>query len=245
MSKEERTASIERYLRKELSQEEHTSFTAQLNTDHKLRRELQLHRELHESIGDSQLQQFTDLIQEREKAYFEDQDQRQIRRFRQYRTLAAAVSVLLIIGLGYWYLQRPPAPETLFATYYEAYHAPGTFRGQDPSDLEDNFLLGLARYDEALYAEAANYFSRTLEKDPGKDLAIFLRGLSYLETANFDLAERDLQAVIADEESLFQEQAGWYLGLLYLRQGDTEQARQAFEQLGNSARAKEILGDMQ
>lgn len=244
MTKEERTENIERYLRKELSGAEQTTFEIQLQQDGRLRRELRIHRELHESIGDPELQQFSELIRESETDYFVDQDQRQIRRFRNYRTLAAAVTLLLMIGFGYWYVQRPAAPEALFAAYYEPYQAPGTFRGEDPTDLEDNFLLGLARYDEGQYAEAAEYFSRTLAKDTGKDLAIFLRGLSYLETNAPDLAEQDLQKVIANEDSLFRESARWYLGLLYLKLGDTQRAQRTFEDMEDSARVEDILKEM-
>jgi len=240
MTKEERFEILERHLRGELTGLERKALEAQLEADSSLREELEFHRGLHQAVGDKRLGYFQELVRESEQRYFDKAIKRKAG-FKVYQKIAVAAVLLVIAVIGYLYLSPAPSPEALFASHFEPYQSPGTFRSEDLTALDPDFILGLARYDEERYSEAAQYFTKTLEKNPEKDIAIFLRGVSRLAIDQTALAEQDLQAVIADEQSLFVEQAKWYLGLLYLKQGKADQARKILDEIKSSEEIQQLL----
>ena len=243
MTKEERFDILGKYLRGELTGLEQKALEAQLEADPLLRKELEFHRGLHQAIGDKRLDYFQELVKESEQRYF-DKATKTKTGFKVYQKIAAAAMLLVVAIIGYFYLSPSPSPETLFATYFEPYQSPGTFRSEDLTTLDPDFILGLARYDEEQYHEAAQYFTKTLNKDPEKDIAIFLRGVSRLASDQTALAEQDLQMVIADEQSLFVEQARWYLSLLYLKRGESEKTRKVLSKIKPNEQARELLKTM-
>ena len=240
MTKEERFDILGKYLRGELTGLEQKSLEAQLETDPSLRKELEFHRGLHQAVGDKRFDYFQELVRESEQRYFEKASNRKTG-LKLYQKIAAAALLLVIATIGYFYLSPSPPPEELFATYFEPYQSPGTFRSEDLTTLDQDFILGLARYDEERYHEAAQYFTKTLEKDPEKDIAIFLRGVSRLAIDQTALAEQDLLTVIADEQSLFVEQAKWYLSLLYLKREESDRARGILEGMKKSEKIQQLL----
>ena len=242
MTKEERYDIFEKYLRGTLNGLEQKEFESNLASSPELQKELELHKGLHQAIGDKKLQYFAELVQESESNYIGKKSKNNISFLKKYsRRIAAGAAVLFLAVMSYLFLFPKPTAEKLFAEYFEPYNAPGTFRSEDLATLDNDFILALARYDEGQYAEAANYFSKTLEKSPDKDIAIFLRGVSYLAVDSLVLAEDDLKAVVEDEESLFQDQGRWYLGMVYLKQGKKEKAQTILTSIKANSNKKTLL----
>ena len=240
MTKEERFEVLGKHLRGELTGLEQKALEAQLEADSSLRDELEFHRGLHQAVGDKRLDYFQELVKESEQNYFKQAGKKKFST-KNFRRIAAVAVLVIMATIGYFAFSSQPSPDTLFATYFEPYQSPGTFRSEDLTSFDQDFILGLARYDEGQYAEAAQSFTKTLEKTPEKDIAVFLRGVSYLATNQAEQAERDFQAVIADEQSLFVEQARWYLSLLYLKQGEPDKARKSLNKIKPSEEVKQLL----
>lgn len=245
MTKEERYDIFEKYLRGTLNGLEQKELENNLASNPDLRKELELHKGVHQAIGDKKLQYFTELVQESESKYLDKKQKNNISFLKKYsRQIAIGAAVVFLAVMSYLFLFPKPTAEKLFAEYFEPYNAPGTFRSEDLATLDNDFISALARYDEGAYGEAAEYFSKTLEKNPGKDIAVFLRGVSYLAVDSLALAEADLKAVVADEESLFQDQGKWYLGMVYLRMGEIGNAKMVFEKMERKEKVEDLLGEI-
>ncbi|MFK8006759.1 MAG: tetratricopeptide repeat protein [Saprospiraceae bacterium] len=242
MTKEERYEIFERYLRGTLNGLEQKEFESNLVANPEWQKELELHQGLHQVIGDKNLQFFEELVQESGAKYFEEKPKSSPSFFKLYgRKIAATAAILFLAVMSYFFLFPKSTPEQLFAEYFAPYNAPGTFRSEDLTSIDENFILALARYDEGEYGEAVQFFTKTLEKNPEKDIAIFLRGVSYLALDSLAFAEVDLKTVVADEESLFQEQGKWYLGLVYLGMMEKEKAKKIFEKMKRTDKIEELL----
>lgn len=246
MTKEERYESFERYIRGEMNGLEEKELLHLLEQDADLRKEFELHRGLHQAVGDKKMQYFTELVKESEINYFQQKSNKNISFLQKYTRQVAAVTAILAIGLiTYFVFPRQADPETLFVNYFELYQSPGTFRTEDMTSLDNDFILALARYDEGAFGEAIGYFNKTIEKYPTKDVAIFLRGVSHLAVDDLDLAEVDFHSVIANSESLFTEKAIWYLGLIYLKQGNIKLTKKTFQLIRKQEKVKKLLLELE
>lgn len=156
------------------------------------------------------------------------------------RWMVAAIVLLLILPLGYWWTR--PAPETLLAEQALAFHypVPGT-RGAGAS-LPQLMEQAYAAYSQDQYNEALPYFEQLLTTYEGeltenqrRDVLLF-QGISLLKAkpAQAEQAIQTLQAAsqLAEGQSDdIQSAAQWYQALAYLHQNNLAQAAQMMEPL--------------
>ena len=82
--------------------------------------------------------------------------------------------------------------------------------------MDNDYILGLIKYAQGNYPLAISLFQQTVEKDALNYSARFLLGISFMAQKDFDNAETILKQMVEDSSHLFQDQAKWYLGLIYL-----------------------------
>ncbi|HEY9116267.1 MAG TPA: tetratricopeptide repeat protein, partial [Roseivirga sp.] len=134
--------------------------------------------------------------------------------------MTAAVLIIAAFSFLIWRNSVTGSPSYIYDKYFEPYVAPVNLRGADMAGMDDDFMLGLIKYDQQEYSEAITLFQKSYEKDVQNYTARFLTAIAYMSQKDFAQAEPILKELSEDGSHLFQDQARWYLGLLYLSDRD-------------------------
>lgn len=200
--------------------------------------EIKLHKGLQEAIADADLRLFEERIKEGEAIYFAKQSRKKRRLFLGGLSLAAALAFLFAINM---LLPGRPSGAELYGEYFTPYQAPSVFRSEKLSGLDEDLMLGLAAYKRGSYGPAIGHFSDFLTQHPDIEVAYLLRGVCYLNLDSTDRAQQDFEVLRKDGESLFVEQANWYLALSLVREERWEEARELLEKLSQKPEAGQLL----
>lgn len=232
MNKEERYDLIEQYIHKALPGEALRSFEEQLNTDASLKQELKLHQEVHDALGNKRHADFLALVKASEHDYFSKKKHNKERSLlNPYWAVAAAVTLLLIAGIALYLKNDTPDTQELFVAYFEPYEVPGNFRSENSGVTNNTFWEAVSHYEERQYQQAIPLFDQVIHEQPQHAMAVFLRGISHLALDNTALAEADFTFVASGSNTLFMDQAKWYLALTYLKQGKPTVAKSLLDTL--------------
>ncbi len=224
MTRKERQDLIEKYQKNQLEGISLKRFERLLETDKQLKRELNLEVELSDSLGDySDYNLFKRLLEDAEADYHTPE----VKGFPIWK-MAAAIAFIMCASIVLFFLQSP-TPEEYFAANFEPYRAPTNLRGVDISAMDDDFMLGLLKYEDQKYSEAIRLFEAAIDRDSLNYTARFLTGVSYLALKDFERAEPILLALSKNPNHLFQEEAGKYLRILYLSDDDKSNDEQEVE----------------
>jgi tetratricopeptide (TPR) repeat protein len=136
--------------------------------------------------------------------------------------VAASLALVLVSWWGFQELFQE-SHERLFQTYYEA--DPGLITAMSGTDSYE-FERGMVDYKEGKYQEALGFWEPLLDQNPEKDTLLYFLGIANLELGQYALSEDFLIKVASADQSEFQDDALWYLGLIYLKTGEIEKAKQ-------------------
>ncbi len=154
---------------------------------------------------------------------------------------AAAASIVLLLGLG-WYFLQPTATETrpIASEQVDAYIT--TQLGQLPTTMDggptgsataDSLKMGVGLYNKGNIAEAGVVFESVLTSQPDNDSALKYSGLVSLRRGNYDKAVT-LFHRLSQRTELFSNPGPFYESLALLKRGrplDKEQAKKLLEQV--------------
>jgi tetratricopeptide (TPR) repeat protein len=240
---------IERYLNPDLSKEEKQWMEKRLEAEPKLKSKYQKHKQLIAGIRYSHLQNKLTQLKDLESIMppLEEEQSYSFDFANIWKPLAAAASLAIVIT-AYILINQPPKPDELYAQYFKPY--PNVFeptvRSTEPGRLSKR-TLGFRAYDQGNYTKAANYFNEALkeQKDPG---ILLLLGNANLIIGNVKEAQNNFLTLIKDFDEL-DSQAKLYLGLSYLKEGNTDKAKLILQELENpnatySKKAKELLENL-
>lgn len=148
------------------------------------------------------------------------------------------VILVLFLSAFIWFFTRPLTPNQIFARHFEPY----IIQASPRSLIEelDEYMLGSIYYQDGNYSKALEQFDLILEKNPLHFKSKLLAGISHLALGNFDDAEAILKELANDPSHLFQDQARWYLGLMYLTDPDPENDQMSKIYFGK-VESKEVL----
>ncbi len=140
---------------------------------------------------------------------------------------AALIALLIIIG-GIAFIYRGKlSNEEILERYYKAYEPTSNIRSDFKTDNQD-FNLALEYYKVRDYRNAAVYFSKVIQAEPGNMHSTLLNGISNYEISNYPEAENSFTRIIDDNNNLFIDHAQWYLALCYLKTNDILKAKEQF-----------------
>lgn len=145
----------------------------------------------------------------------------------QWKWMAAA-AVLLILG-GIW-LTR------IFGNkahqLYDKYYIPDSglviSMGSSNNTIEYSFNRGMVEYKSENYEMALKYWN-TLAPTPKSDTLRYFIGSALMANEQMREALPYFEKIIQQSESIFQKDAFWYAGLIYLRKGEKMKARKLIE----------------
>lgn len=240
---------IERYLSPDITQKEKRQMEERMANEPELKSKFRMHKQLVDGIRFAHLQEQVNQLRTFESTLsaVEIKEGRIVRLAHWWKPLAAAAALALVIT-SYVLINQPPKPEELYARYFQPY--PNVFeptlRGAE-DELLTNRTMGFRAYDQADYQKAAALFKESLKEkeDPG---ILLLLGNANLVLGNVTEAQNNFLTLIKHFDDL-DAQAKLYLGLSYLKQGDSKKAKLILQELGDpqatySKKAKELLNDL-
>lgn len=213
MNKDEKAELLDKFLTNQLEGLELARFKAMLDSDRELKKSLKLELELRQALNEkSDFNLFKKLLAETHHDYFEEA------KFIKpiFWKAAAAILIIAVFSFLLWRNSVTHSPSYIYDNYFEPYEAPVNLRGGDIAEMDDDFMLGLIKYDQGEFTEAISFFDKAYNRDHQNYTARFLTAISFMSLRDFDKAEPILKDLIEDNGHLFQDQARWYLGLLYL-----------------------------
>ncbi len=229
---------IDRYLNRQMKQDELNWFEQEMEINHSLAEEVQMQK----SIGDAILNEETLAFRDQINNLFERKENKKPVKARKrlsihpvMRNAVASLAALIIIGAGLFMYQHRTIPaDKLFDLHYETYDGLTNVRSSS-SQMTDILITAMQKYEQHHYESALLLFETVLANDAENITSRFYSGISYMETERFNVAGRSFSEIISHDDNLFIEHAEWYLGLCYLKTGEEELARKLFTSIANSA----------
>jgi cytochrome c-type biogenesis protein CcmH/NrfG len=137
-----------------------------------------------------------------------------------------------VAGLLIWLLPSSLTPQEMYATHFTVPADNITVRNEQ--EIDPALQSAMEAYNEQAYPEAVAKFETILENDPANVPVLFYSGVSYLILEGTEIAVQNLQKVVQTDDPTYKLTATWYLGLAYLQQGNTAEAREVFSSLKES-----------
>jgi hypothetical protein len=240
---------VERYFDNTLTDQETAQLTIKLQKDAELLRIFEQEKLLVKTIRFRAAENDLKFLKHLEKSLSQP-GKRYLPRHWYYYAAAACITVFALAGILMPASQQ--TPQELYASYFEPY--PNVF---EPALRGSGSLLhrqainkraeAFQAYDERSYEKAAQLFAELLteKQDPGM---LLLLGNSNLALNNTEDAKKNFNDLIANFDGL-DIQAKWFLSLCYLKEGQTEKARNLLEELGETEisyakKAKKLLKEV-
>ncbi len=150
------------------------------------------------------------------------------------RVFLAAASVSIISLVGIWLLidGQKSNHEVLYANYYKPFLVEQTRYIQDSSE-QINYLWKtfFNLYANKNYSEGVNKLNEILLFEPDNDIAYFYLGQCFLNKNEPSKAVSALSKVMGNIESVYYNDAIWYLSLVYLKMGNTSECEKLLNEI--------------
>jgi tetratricopeptide (TPR) repeat protein len=210
---------IENFLNGELQKEEILSIEERMARDSEFKNSVMMQKAIMKGFSNKRKKDFRHKLQELERS-MGPVKQKSGNRIYMYR-IGAVAAVLLLLLVAKLVIQTSPMNK-----YFEPYpnYAAPVQRGDDSFNKgREAFLF----YEEGDFKSALEEFKNL----PESDTIAFYKAQCLMATGDLGNASTLLERLIIDRESVFLEQSNWYLALLYLENGNSEQAKVSLEYL--------------
>lgn len=236
---------VRKYLQGSMTPEEVIQFEDRMDKDPAFAEEVQLNRELLESMSHHFKGKLKERLKHEDKKVVFLGDKRGKPIWK--RVLVMAASVALIAFASYFLFYGGPNNQELFDQYHTTYYnvVEGSTRSGDVPKATEAFK----QYDQGDFKTAAESFGSLISQDPSNLDWIFYLGLANLEIQESDEGIDAFEKILEASTNEWLEPARWYLGLAYLQAGKIKNAKETFQQIasdGNSysERAEKLLGKL-
>ena len=226
---------IERYNDGEMSQAERNWFQKELESNEKLRHEVELRKGTDEVLKNQNIimlrNKLSEIERKREETSVPANNKTKTKKGL-YITYAAIFTGLILIGSIIFIPDRSLSNDEIIDQYFMEYEPTSSTRSADISVDDGTLELSLAIefYNARDFKNAAIQFNKVLESDPQQDMeSVLLSGLSNYYTEKYPEAKHSFNKIIADNDNFFIESAKYYLALCYIKTGEKEKAIQQLE----------------
>lgn len=227
------TKLMENKLDGRISSDELNSLRGQLNSNWDLRKEYLLRKELNELAAEDEYDRLRHMLMQ---AHERTRQANGSKKATAKKLVYAAATLAGITIAGWAAFQHSGGvinPIDLYKENLFPYPPIHLVREAHQNELSDQLMRSLQYYRNANYLQASTEFESLLKKNPNSVTIKFYLGISYLYLDKVDVS-RGLLLDVAYGESLFADQALWYLGLGYLAEGNVSEASLVFEKIANS-----------
>lgn len=214
---------IERYILAEMEDSELVSFEQELATDKELSKKVEEYRVLITAIEEQSLK--TKLDEFHEGIVTETIPVIKKRLFSFPKIGIAAAISFLVAFAGYKYYQNNTHDDSLYETYFVPDPGLPTVMGKTENYA---FFDAMVDYKRGNYNTAIKKWKELYSSQTKNDTLNYFLGVAYLTIKKVDPAIKHLQIVSDTENSIFIEDAIYYLGLANLKEGKLEKAKVYF-----------------
>lgn len=137
--------------------------------------------------------------------------------------------------------EKPSAITELLTEIFNEFFIPfeNILTARADSQKDEDLMKAMSHYSKGDYKNASLLFKQLLKKRPTDLVINFYYGISELAQENLEDSKKIFKKIILNDKDLLKELARWYLGLAYLKSGNTKSAMKHFESLS----AKSSLWD--
>lgn len=222
---------IERYLRDRMNDSDRAAFEERMNNDEQFQKAVTFYADLTEGIETASLKSTLEIYHSEMEQAAELEEWTQAaestKRYPFVKYLVAA-SLLLVVGLTVWIIAfQQNSQQQLFAAYFEP--DPGLITPMSSTDQYD-FYSGMIDYKREDYEQAIAKWEPLLNENPRNDTLNYFLGVAELASGAENEAMPYLKNTLETSESAFIDEAYFYLGLAYLKDGNIEAAIQTLQQ---------------
>lgn len=227
---------IEKYLDGQLDGKELEDFKSQLSSDKGLQQELNLRKEINESIEDDEvyyLRQKLDLL-----------IPRVLNKKPLYLKVAGSIAAALLLAFLLVNINNEINPVEIYTSYYAPYDIDINTRSAENEKLGLDFAFKL--YAEGEYLASYELLNNYNEQTFDNTMAIYYQSLCAMEIDKPEVAEAGFKKILEGDEYAYSLHAKWYLSMLYLKHENTEEAEVYLRDLASeksfySERATKLL----
>jgi tetratricopeptide (TPR) repeat protein len=226
---------IERFNAGEMDDAEKEWFRKELNNNEKLRKEVDLRRRTDTILKNQDVMNLRNKLNAIEKKRSVPLPAKKPGRRINIR-YAAAIAGVVIIGSIALLSDRQLSSDEIIDRFYKPYEAESSLRSVELVKNQD-YKLALEYYNINDYRNAAIYFEKVIENEPGNMHSTLLNGISNFEIQNYPEAEGSFSKVIDDNNNYYIDHAQWYLALCYIK---TDEKLKAVDQLAIIEKSRTI-----
>lgn len=252
---------VQRYLNKEMSDDEIKLFEEEIKNNPELYEELLFQKDVEQSIKELiEENLFIKNLEIAHQEYLESlKKEKKVSIFNRYYSLlpkdkrqkplwySAAAIAIMVFGLALYlvYQNNSIKPERIYSEYKTDYSIPYLQRSvenNETNDLND----ALQSFSEKQYLEAVTAFDKLISKNKYLSTVFYFKGLALLELGNTNSAIEYLKKASTYKESEFIAEVEWNLALAYLKNNDLKNAEMQFNKVRNkyqfyAGKSEEIL----
>lgn len=226
----EELEAIERYLRGRMNDSDRADFEERMNKDEQFQKTVAYYAGLMEGIETASLKSRLDdyhaEVESVEKTT-SSQPADSTKRYPFVKYLVAA-SLLFVVGLTAWIIAfQQNSQHQLFVAYFEP--DPGLITPMSSTDQYE-FYSGMIDYKRENYRQAIAKWEPLLKENSRSDTLNYFLGVAELASGSENEAMPYLKNTLETSESAFINEAYFYLGLAYLKDGNIEAALEALQQ---------------
>ena len=230
-SDEEKYTLIEQYLGGELTGEALKEFEQKLRDEPEWQRDVDLHRELGDFLGDKKGLELRAALKE---VGSKPRSGKQRTLLIRYIPIAATFALLITVTILLLNKSETLDPQQLFAQNFTPYEMVLNPRSVAINPKEELRNSAINAYESANYREAIVLFNQ-LETSNSLGMApVFYKGICYLALGDTRQAIDVFEELLKSGNSLFTEQTNWYLGLAYLQSNEKAKALSQFQSISQS-----------
>ena len=167
--------------------------------------------------------------------------------YYRYLMIGLPVAAVVVLFLGIYILLKPeskPTSEELFSKYFHPYQNLVTMKGDENIIADAMYFYDLEMWDSAMI-----YFEKTPASDADSITRMFYYANTLLAEGEGNKAAGLLEKVISADDERFRTQAKWYLGLIYIKTGRSQEALEIMYELSKnggfySKKAIELLKEI-
>jgi tetratricopeptide (TPR) repeat protein len=236
---QEELENIERYINNTMTFDERTAFDERLQNDPDFKNQVEDIKTMLLGIETQALKEkMEEFHKEIPKTKTQEKEPSKVR-FLDFRKLVAAAAIIIALG-SFWYFNKP-SNERLYSKYFTP--DPGLPTTMGTND-DFAFYDAMVNYKQTDYKTAISKWEVLQLKSPENDTLNYFLGVANLAEGHTDLAIPYLENTTLQTESVFIEDAYYYLGLAYLKSNKKEEAIKAL-QLSHLDNSKSILSELE
>ena len=253
---------IEAYLRKNTTDEQMVAFEKKMNTNPKLKKQVDLSRELSNHFNEKQ--ETSTLIQNEYanelKDFLNSEDAIKIKQqleeakskykkkplFHKNLIIGLAANIVLLMSIFFAFqYQKNISPQELYATYYNAKDLPSV---ASRDDVTSTIQEAVNAFQQEEYQTSMKLLNSLKNNEGATDVAPLLyRGVIYIQLEEYSQAITTFNKVISSN-SLDATKGIWFKALAYLKEGNTTAAKNTLLELKevdfNYAKAQQLLKEL-